>query len=149
VDVLSQIEDTELEIEREEEDVPIEQLMHATEEAPIVKLANGLIYEAVSMGASDIHVEPFEKKVIVRYRVDGVLKIFHQLPANIKDSLVARYKIMSNLDIAEKRKPQDGRIRIKIEGKKIDLRVSTVPTVYGEKVVMRIQEAEKYLNVKL
>ncbi len=148
-DVLSQIEDTEVEIEKEEEDIPIEELMHATEEAPIVKLANGLIYEAVSMGASDIHIEPFEKKVLVRYRVDGVLRVYHQLPLNIKDSLVARYKIMSNLDIAEKRKPQDGRIRIKIENKKIDLRVSTVPTVYGEKVVMRIQEAEKYLNVKL
>ena len=148
-DVLSQIEETEVEIEKEDEETPIDQLMHATEEAPIVKLANGLIYEAVSMGASDIHIEPFEKKVIVRYRVDGVLRIYHQLPVNVKDSLVARYKIMSNLDIAEKRKPQDGRIRIRIENKKIDLRVSTVPTVYGEKVVMRIQEAEKYLNVKL
>ncbi|EDP75899.1 GspE/PulE family protein [Hydrogenivirga sp. 128-5-R1-1] len=148
-DVLSQIEDSEVEIEEEEEDTPIDQLLHATEEAPIVKLANGLIFEAVRMGASDIHIEPFEKKVLVRYRVDGVLKIYHQLPINIKDSLVARYKILSNLDIAEKRKPQDGRIRIKIDRKKIDLRVSTVPTVYGEKVVMRIQEAEKYLNVKL
>ncbi len=148
-DVLNQIQDANVEIEKEEEEPTIDQLMHASEDAPIVKLANGLIYESVSMGASDIHVEPFEKKVIVRYRVDGVLKIYHQLPINIKDSLVARYKIMSNLDIAEKRKPQDGRIRIKIEGKKIDLRVSTVPTVYGEKVVMRIQEAEKYLNVKL
>ena len=148
-DVLSQIQDADVEIEKEDDELPIDQLMHATEEAPIVKLANGLIYESVSMGASDIHIEPFEKKVLVRYRVDGVLRIYHQLPSNIKDSLVARYKIMSNLDIAEKRKPQDGRIRIKIEGKKIDLRVSTVPTVYGEKVVMRIQEAEKYLNVKL
>ncbi|WP_457601342.1 GspE/PulE family protein [Hydrogenivirga sp.] len=148
-DVLSQIEDTEVEIEEEEADTDINQLLHATEEAPIVKLANGLIFEAVRMGASDIHIEPFEKKVLVRYRVDGVLKIYHQLPINIKDSLVARYKIMSNLDIAEKRKPQDGRIRLKIERKKIDLRVSTVPTVYGEKVVMRIQEAEKYLSVKL
>jgi len=148
-DVLSQIEDSEVEIEEEEEDTPIDQLLHATEEAPIVKLANGLIFEAVRMGASDIHIEPFEKKVLVRYRVDGVLKIYHQLPINIKDSLVARYKILSSLDIAEKRKPQDGRIRIKIDRKKIDLRVSTVPTVYGEKVVMRIQEAEKYLKVKL
>ena len=148
-DVLSQIEDTEVEIEKEEEGVSIEDLIHASEEAPIVKLANGLIYEAVSMGASDIHIEPFEKKVVVRFRVDGVLRIYHQLPVNIKDSLIARYKIMSNLDIAEKRKPQDGRIRIKIENRKIDLRISTVPTVYGEKIVMRIQEAEKYLNVKL
>ncbi|MDQ7038092.1 MAG: GspE/PulE family protein [Aquificota bacterium] len=148
-EVISELTPTEVEIEKEEEDTPVEQLISASEEAPIVKLANGLIYEAVRMGASDIHIEPFEKKVIVRYRVDGVLRIYHQLPVNIKDSLVARYKILSNLDIAEKRKPQDGRIRIRIEGKKIDLRVSTVPTVYGEKVVMRIQEAEKYLNIKL
>jgi type IV pilus assembly protein PilB len=148
-EVLSELTPPEVEIEKEQEETPIDQLISASEEAPIVKLANGLIYEAVRMGASDIHVEPFEKKVIVRYRVDGVLRIYHQLPINIKDSLVARYKIMSNLDIAEKRKPQDGRIRIRIEGKKIDLRVSTVPTVYGEKVVMRIQEAERYLNIKL
>ncbi len=148
-EVISELSSPELEIEKEEEEVPVDQLISASEEAPIVKLANGLIYEAVRMGASDIHIEPFEKKVIVRYRVDGVLRVYHQLPVNIKDSLVARYKIMSNLDIAEKRKPQDGRIRIKIEGKKIDLRVSTVPTVYGEKVVMRIQEAERYLNIKL
>ncbi len=148
-DVLNQISDEDVEIEKEEEDVSVNELIQATEDAPIVKLANGLIIEAVGMGASDIHIEPFEKKVIVRYRVDGVLKIYHQLPLNVKDSLVARYKIMSNLDIAEKRKPQDGRIRMRVERKKIDLRVSTVPTVYGEKVVMRVQEAEKYLNVKL
>ena len=148
-DVLSELEGAEVEVEEEENDVPVEQLMQESKDAPIVKLANGLITEAVKMGASDIHIEPFEKKVNVRYRVDGVLKIYHKLPLNIKDSLVARYKIMSKLDIAEKRKPQDGRIRLKIDRKKIDLRVSTVPTVYGEKVVMRIQEAEKYLNVKL
>ncbi len=118
-------------------------------EGPTVKLANFLIVEAVDLGASDIHIEPQEKKVVVRYRVDGILKVYHELPPKTKDSLVARYKIMSNLDIAEKRKPQDGRIRIKYKGRKIDLRVSTVPTVYGEKVVMRIQEAEKYLNVRL
>ncbi len=149
-DVLNQIQpDEEVEIEEEAEETSIEQLVQGAEEAPIVKLANGLIIEAVKMGASDIHIEPFEKKVVVRYRVDGVLRIYHQLPVNIKDNLVARYKIMAKLDIAEKRKPQDGRIRLKIEKKKIDLRVSTVPTVYGEKVVMRIQEAEKYLNVRL
>ncbi|MCS7170809.1 MAG: GspE/PulE family protein, partial [Aquificaceae bacterium] len=76
-------------------------------------------------------------------------KIYHEFPIKVKDSITARFKIMSNLDIAEKRRPQDGRIRTKIKGKKVDLRVSTVPTVYGEKTVMRIQEAEKYLNVKL
>lgn len=139
----------EVEIESEPMEEPLEFLTAETEEGPIIKLANFLIAEAVNLGASDIHIEPQEKKLLVRYRVDGVLKIYHEFPAKIKDSLVARFKIMSNLDIAEKRKPQDGRIRTKYKGKKIDLRVSTVPTVYGEKVVMRIQEAEKYLNVKL
>ncbi len=148
-DVLSEIEGVNVEIEEEEEEVSVDQLVQGAEEAPIVRLANGLITEAVRMGASDIHIEPLEKKVQVRYRVDGVLSIYHQLPGNIKDNLIARYKIMANLDIAEKRKPQDGRIRLKIDDRKIDLRVSTVPTVYGEKIVMRIQEAEKYLNVRL
>lgn len=147
--VLTQIEGKEVEVEKEEAAPSVEQLMYMTEEAPIVKLANGIILEAVSQGASDIHIEPQEKRLVVRFRVDGILRIYHQLPVNVKDSLVARYKIMANLDIAEKRKPQDGRIRMKMEGRKIDLRVSTVPTIYGEKVVMRIQEAEKYLSVKL
>ncbi len=139
----------EIELEEEGPEIPVDLLMKASDEAPIVRLANGLIFEAVRLEASDIHIEPQEKKVVVRYRVDGVLRIFHEFPAQIKDSIVARYKIMANMDIAEKRKPQDGRIRIKFSNKKIDLRVSTVPTVYGEKVVMRIQEAEKYLSVKL
>ncbi|MEN3027695.1 MAG: GspE/PulE family protein [Aquificaceae bacterium] len=139
----------EVEIEAEEMELAPEVLAAEAGEGPIVRLANFLIAEAVSLGASDIHVEPQEKKLLVRYRVDGVLKVYHEFPPRIKDSLSARFKIMSNLDIAEKRKPQDGRIRTRIKGKKIDLRVSTVPTVYGEKTVMRIQEAEKYLNVRL
>ncbi|MCS7278136.1 MAG: GspE/PulE family protein, partial [Aquificaceae bacterium] len=110
---------------------------------------NFLIAEAVNLGASDIHIEPQEKKLIVRYRVDGILRVYHEFPTRVKDPLVARVKILSNLDIAEKRRPQDGRIRTRVRGKRVDLRVSTVPTVYGEKVVMRIQEAEKYLNVRL
>ncbi len=139
----------EVEIEAEEKELSPEMLVAEAGEGPIVRLANFLIAEAVNLGASDIHIEPQEKKLVVRYRVDGVLKVYHEFPVKIKDSIVARYKIMSNLDIAEKRRPQDGRIRTRFKGKKIDLRVSTVPTVYGEKVVMRIQEAEKYLNVKL
>ncbi|MDW8032734.1 MAG: GspE/PulE family protein [Aquificaceae bacterium] len=139
----------EVEIETVETEISPEVLAVEAGEGPIVRLANFLIAEAVNLGASDIHIEPQEKKLVVRYRVDGVLKVYHEFPARIKDSLAARFKIMSNLDIAEKRKPQDGRIRTRIKGKKIDLRVSTVPTVYGEKTVMRIQEAEKYLNVKL
>ncbi len=147
------IEELEPEEEIELENLPIElspeALAAEAGEAPIVKLANYIIYEAVRLGASDIHIEPYEKKVVVRYRIDGILRVFHELSLKVKDSLTARYKIMSNMDIAERRKPQDGRIRIRIGGKRIDLRVSTVPTVYGEKTVMRIQEAEKYLNVRL
>jgi type IV pilus assembly protein PilB len=147
------IEELEPQEEIELENLPIdlspEALAAEAGEAPIVKLANYLIYEAVRLSASDIHIEPYEKKVVVRYRIDGILRVFHEFPAKLKDTLTARYKIMSNMDIAERRKPQDGRIRIRIGGKRIDLRVSTVPTVYGEKTVMRIQEAEKYLSVKL
>jgi len=147
------IEELEPQEEIELENLPIdlspEALATEAGEAPIVKLANYLIYEAVRLSASDIHIEPYEKKVVVRYRIDGILRVFHEFPAKLKDTLTARYKIMSNMDIAERRKPQDGRIRIRIGGKRIDLRVSTVPTVYGEKTVMRIQEAEKYLSVKL
>jgi len=139
----------EIEIEDEEVEVPLLTLLEEAGEGPIVKLANFLIAEAVNLGASDIHIEPQEKKLVIRYRDDGVLKVYHEFPVRIKDPLTARYKIMSNLDISEKRRPQDGRIRTRFKGKRIDLRVSTVPTVYGEKVVMRIQEAEKYLNVKL
>ena len=147
-ELIGEMGEAEVEVEQEGE-VSAQELVREAEDAPIVKLANGLIKEAVSKGASDIHIEPLEKKVIVRYRVDGVLGIYHELPKSVKDSLVARYKILANLAIEEKRRPQDGRIRIRADGKKIDLRVSTVPTVYGEKVVMRIQEAEKYLNVRL
>ncbi len=139
----------EVEVETEGTDLSPEALAAEAGEGPIVKLANFLITEPVNLGASDIHIEPQEKKLVVRYRVDGILKVYHEFPQKVKDSLTARFKIMSNLDIAEKRKPQDGRIRVKIGSKKVDLRVSTVPTVYGEKVVMRIQEAEKYLSVKL
>jgi type IV pilus assembly protein PilB len=139
----------EVEIETSEAELSLDTISKEAGDAPIVRLANFLITEAVNLGASDIHIEPQEKKLVVRYRVDGVLRIFHEFPINIKDAVVARFKIMANLDISERRKPQDGRIRAKIGNKKVDLRVSTVPVVYGEKIVMRIQEAEKYLSVKL
>ncbi len=139
----------EVEIEMEELDISPQVIEAEAGEAPIVKLANFLMAEAVNLGASDIHVEPQEKKLSVRYRVDGVLRVYHEFQVKIKDALIARYKILSNMDIAEKRRPQDGRIRTRIGGRKIDMRVSTVPTVYGEKLVMRIQEAEKYLSVRL
>jgi type IV pilus assembly protein PilB len=149
-DILEEIgEVSEIEIEASESELSLDAISKEAGEGPIVRLANFLIREAVNLGASDIHIEPQEKKLVVRYRVDGVLRIFHEFPINVKDAVVARFKIMANLDISERRKPQDGRIRAKIGNKKVDLRVSTVPVVYGEKIVMRIQEAEKYLSVKL
>jgi type IV pilus assembly protein PilB len=149
-DILEEIgEVSEIEIEASESELSLDAISKEAGEGPIVRLANFLIREAVNLGASDIHIEPQEKKLVVRYRVDGVLRIFHEFPINVKDAVVARFKIMANLDISERRKPQDGRIRAKIGNRKVDLRVSTVPVVYGEKIVMRIQEAEKYLSVKL
>ncbi len=149
-DILEEIgEATDVEIEETESNVSINVLAKEAEEAPIIKLANYIIKEAVNLGASDIHIEPQEKKLIIRYRVDGVLKVYHEFPTNIKDALTTRFKIMAKLDISEKRKPQDGRIRAIMGNKKIDLRFSTVPVVHGEKIVMRVQEAEKYLSVKL
>lgn len=136
--------------EQQQREKTSEDLLRAeAEESPIVKASRVIIYEAVAQGASDIHIEPFEKEVKIRYRVDGILRTVRRFPVNVKDALVSRYKIMANLDIAEKRVPQDGRIRVVINGRKIDLRVSTLPTVYGEKIVMRIQDAESYLSVKL
>jgi type IV pilus assembly protein PilB len=109
-----------------------------SEDAPVVKLVNSLIADAVNKGASDIHMEPFEKKLRVRYRIDGVLHEMMSPPFKMKGAIISRLKIMAELDIAEKRVPQDGRIKIRIGNKKIDLRVSSLPTIFGEKVVMRI-----------
>ena len=109
-----------------------------SEDAPVVKLVNSLIADAVNKGASDIHIEPFEKKLRVRYRIDGVLHEMMSPPLKMKSAVISRLKIMAELDIAEKRVPQDGRIKIRIGNKKIDLRVSTLPTIFGEKIVMRI-----------
>ena len=108
-------------------------------EAPIVKLVNGLLVNAIKVGASDIHVEPFETLLRVRFRVDGVLKTIMNLPVKIKNAVVSRLKIMSKLDIAERRLPQDGRIKLKFgKTREIDFRVSTLPCLFGEKVVLRI-----------
>jgi len=149
-DIIEEISEVnEIEIETSESELSLDAISKEAGEGPIVRLANFLITEAVNLGASDIHIEPQEKKLVVRYRVDGVLRIFHEFPINIKDAVAARFKIMAKLDISERRKPQDGRIRAKIGNKKVDLRLSTVPVVYGEKIVMRIQEAEKYLSVRL
>ncbi|MCB1184704.1 type IV-A pilus assembly ATPase PilB [bacterium] len=106
--------------------------------APVVKLVNTLLAEAVKVGASDIHIEPYERNMRVRYRIDGVLTEVMEPPIKLKNAIISRLKIMSELDIAERRIPQDGRIKLKIGAKKVDLRVSTLPCIFGEKVVMRI-----------
>jgi type IV pilus assembly protein PilB len=123
-------------VEEAEEDLGLEEAQ--SENAPVVKLVNSLITDAVAKGASDIHVEPYEKNVRVRYRIDGMLHEMMSPPLKMKGSLISRLKIMAELDIAEKRIPQDGRIKIRFSGRSIDLRVSSLPTIFGEKVVMRI-----------
>ncbi|MFP5308305.1 MAG: GspE/PulE family protein [Actinomycetes bacterium] len=114
------------------------QVRAVTEEPPIVKFVNLLITQAVNDGASDIHIEPGERDIRVRYRIDGVLHEVMRSPKSIQSGVISRLKIMAEVDIAERRIPQDGRIALSVGGKGIDLRFSTLPTVYGEKVVMRI-----------
>ncbi len=112
------------------------------DEAPVIRLVNSVISSAVFMGASDIHLNPFEKNLVVRLRVDGNLRTQPAPPPKYRRAMVARIKVMARMDIMEKRKPQDGRIKIKVQGKTIDLRVATLPTIYGENVVMRILDQE-------
>jgi type IV pilus assembly protein PilB len=120
------------------EDVNLDQLAASSEEAPVIKLANLILVQAIKDRASDIHFEPFEKNVRLRYRVDGVLIDATPPPKQLQLALASRFKIMSNLDIAERRLPQDGRMRVRVSGKDYDLRVSIIPTVHGEKVVLRV-----------
>jgi type IV pilus assembly protein PilB len=120
------------------EEVNIDQLSAGSEEAPVIKLANLIIVQAIKDRASDIHIEPFDKMVRLRYRIDGVLVDRTPPPKNLQVPLISRIKIMSSLDIAERRLPQDGRMRVKVNGRDYDMRVSMMPTVHGEKVVMRV-----------
>jgi general secretion pathway protein E len=119
-------------------DADVQQLKDLASEAPVIRLVSLLITNALDMRASDIHVEPFENRLVVRYRVDGVLHDVESPPKRLAAAVISRIKIMASLDIAERRLPQDGRIRLRVQGKEIDLRVSTVPTMHGESVVMRI-----------
>jgi type IV pilus assembly protein PilB len=139
-------EDQELELAAEEQEMDAAMLEKAAEEAPIIKLVNLILTDSVKRGASDIHVEPYENEMRVRFRVDGVLQTVMSPPMKLRDAITSRMKIMAKLDIAEKRLPQDGRIMIKYkaEGKKkeLDFRVSTVPTLYGEKIVLRLLDKE-------
>src|SRR5678815_5575504 len=116
----------------------VEHLKDLASEAPVIRLVNLLLTKALEQRASDIHIEPFENRLIVRYRIDGVLHEGESPPRRLSAAVISRVKIMAALDIAERRLPQDGRIKLRIQGKEIDLRVSTVPTMHGESVVMRI-----------
>jgi type IV pilus assembly protein PilB len=120
------------------EDITEADLKGATEEAPVIKLANLILLQAIKDRASDIHIEPFEKMVRLRYRIDGALMDATPPPKNLQVALISRLKIMSNLNIAERRLPQDGRMRMRVGGRDIDLRVSFLPTVHGEKCVLRV-----------
>ncbi len=140
-DVLRDLEGAELEILEEEEELEAEALEAAISDAPLVRLVDSIIIDAIRRGASDIHIEPYERAVRVRYRIDGTLIEMSPIPFRLKAAVVSRLKIMSDLDIAERRIPQDGRIKVKTSGKTVDLRVSVLPVIFGEKVVMRILDA--------
>jgi len=128
-----------LEISKESfDEVNLDQLAASSEEAPVIRLANLILLQAVKDRASDVHIEPFEKTMRLRYRIDGVLVDATPPPKQMQLALVSRFKIMSSLDIAERRLPQDGRMRIRVGGKDYDLRVSIMPTVHGEKIVLRV-----------
>ncbi len=138
-EVMAGFEEGEIAFGSEEEEVNVLELEKASEDAPVVRLVNMILLNAIKKGASDIHVEPYEKKLRVRYRIDGVLLEEMSPPLKLKSALVSRLKIMSSLDIAERRLPQDGRIKLKLgKDREMDFRVSVLPTIWGEKVVLRL-----------
>jgi len=138
-DMLGDMEDMDIELSQDSEEVNLGELEKASEEAPVIKLVNLILTDAIKKKASDIHVEPYEKAFRVRYRIDGMLYEVLKPPMKMRNPIVSRIKIMSGMDIAERRLPQDGRIKIKHgKDKEMDYRVSVVPTLFGEKVVMRL-----------
>lgn len=130
-------DDVELGVQ-EADDVNLDQMMESAEDAPVIRIVNSILIEALRKRASDIHIEPMEKQIRLRYRVDGVLYENPSPPKALQSAIISRMKIMSNLDIAERRIPQDGRFKIRAVGKEVDVRLSLLPTVHGEKIVMRI-----------
>ena len=140
-------QDTEaLELLEEDEELDIHKLEHVSEEAPVVRLVNIILTDSIKKGASDIHIEPYEKDFRARFRVDGVLYEIMHPPMKLKDAITSRLKIMAKLDISERRLPQDGRIKIKMKlqgkTKEMDYRVSVLPTLFGEKIVMRLLDKD-------
>ncbi len=141
--------EADVEVLEDLEEINVEALMRQGEEAPVIRLVNVLLMSAIHKGASDIHIEPYEKELRVRYRVDGVLYNIMNPPMKFRDAITSRVKIMAKLDIAEKRLPQDGRIKIRYndngQSKEIDFRVSVLPTLFGEKIVMRLLDRDKLM----
>ncbi len=133
----------------EDDEIDVTSLARMSEDAPVVRLVNVLLVDSLTRGASDIHIEPYEKDLRIRFRIDGVLYDVMHPPMRLRDALISRIKIMSKLDISEKRLPQDGRIKIKLKAdgksRELDFRVSTLPTLFGEKVVMRLLDKEKLM----
>ena len=143
---MSEMSESDIEVQAEEQEMELSQLEKAADEAPVVKLVNLVLTDAVKRGASDIHIEPYEKEFRVRFRIDGVLQSIMSPPMKLKDAITSRLKIMAKLDISEKRLPQDGRIMLKMNiggrKKQLDFRVSTLPTLWGEKIVLRLLDKE-------
>ena len=143
---MSEMNESDVEVQAEEAQMELSQLEKAADEAPVVKLVNLILTDAVKRGASDIHIEPYEKEFRVRFRIDGVLQAIMSPPLKLKDAITSRLKIMAKLDISEKRLPQDGRIMLKMNiggrKKQLDFRVSTLPTLWGEKIVLRLLDKE-------
>jgi type IV pilus assembly protein PilB len=138
-EVMAGFDEEEIEFGAEGEEMNLMELEKASEDAPVVRLVNMILLNAIKKGASDIHVEPYEKKLRIRYRIDGVLIDEMSPPLKLKNAIASRLKIMSQLDIAERRLPQDGRIKLKLgKGREMDFRVSVLPTLWGEKIVMRL-----------
>ena len=138
-EVLQRLGNEDVEVVQDEDEVDLKELERATEEAPVVRLVNALLTDAIRKRASDIHIEPYEKVLRVRFRIDGVLYEIMQPPLRLKNAMTSRLKVMAQLDIAERRLPQDGRIKMKVTGnKEMEFRVSVLPTLFGEKVVLRL-----------
>ena len=138
-----------VEVLEDNEEIDLSTLSRMSEDAPVVRLVNVLLVDALRRGASDIHIEPYEKELRIRFRIDGVLYDVMHPPLKMRDALISRVKIMSKLDISEKRLPQDGRIKIKVKvdsrSRELDFRVSTLPTLFGEKVVLRLLDKQNLM----
>ncbi len=138
-EIMEGFNEADIEVASEGDDDSVTDLERASEDAPVVRLCNAILLNAIKKRASDIHIEPYERKIRVRYRIDGVLAEEMSPPMKLKNALSSRFKIMSSLDIAERRLPQDGRIKLKLgKGREMDFRVSVLPTIWGEKIVMRL-----------